>query len=76
MVTPRIDRPRARATPLDPEHQVRLRAVLLKHGAPDIIKKTGLSLPTLTALAAGLGCHESSKRVARNFICEGLGAGA
>lgn len=74
MTTPRKDGPRVRATPIDLEYQVRLRAAIQKHGLPEVADKTGLAAGTVCAIASGVGCHESSKKLARLYVCELNGA--
>lgn len=66
--------PRVRATPLEPEYQAKLRSAIREHGTQAIAKLVGLTPPTISGLAAGTGCQESSKNLARLYIAGTFGA--
>lgn len=74
MATPRKEGPRVQATALDPEYQAKLRAAIRQHGLADVATRSGLNAGTVCAIAAGVGAHESSKKLARIFIAELNGA--
>lgn len=60
--------PRPRTTPYAPEKQARLRAEIRERGALTVANEAGFSLNTLTSLAAGNGCNESTKLLADIYL--------
>ena len=69
-LAPRRVRPpsRPRTTQYDPEKQARMRAEIRERGAAVVAEEAGFALNTLTSLAAGNGCNESTKKLADMYL--------
>lgn len=59
---------RPKTTPLGSELAARLRRDISDRGVDVIASEAGLSPNTITNLAAGKGCHESSKLLAKIYL--------
>jgi hypothetical protein len=68
MGQPKILTTRPKTTPLGGELAARLRRDISERGVDVIAFEAGLSPNTITNLAAGRGCHESSKLLARIYL--------
>lgn len=65
--------PIPKTTPIDSEAQAKLRAHIRERGVEIVAAEAGFSPNTLTNLAAGRGCYESSKKLARLYLSEHAG---
>lgn len=59
---------RSKTTPLAPELQAKLRVEIRERDIDVVAAEAGLSANTLSNLAAGRGCYESTKLLAKLYL--------